>query len=35
MSGIIGVMNIGQTGIEANEAALKTAGHNLSNVNTP
>jgi flagellar hook-associated protein 1 FlgK len=35
MSGIIGVMNIGQSGIEANEAALKTAGHNLSNVNTP
>ena len=35
MSGIIGVMNIGQSGIEANEAALKTAGNNLSNVNTP
>ena len=35
MSGIIGVMNIGQSGVEANEAALKTAGHNLSNVNTP
>ncbi len=35
MSGIIGAMNIGQSGVEANEAALKTAGHNLSNVNTP
>lgn len=35
MSGVLGIMNIGKSGIEANEAGLSTAGQNISNVNTP
>lgn len=35
MSGVFGILNIGKSGIEANEAGLSTAGQNISNVNTP
>ncbi len=35
MSGVFGILNIGKSGIEANEAGLSTAGQNVSNVNTP
>ena len=35
MSGVLGILNIGKSGIEANEAGLSTAGQNISNVNTP
>lgn len=35
MSGVFGILNIGKSGIEANEAGLSTSGQNVSNVNTP
>ncbi|MHB1757119.1 MAG: flagellar hook-associated protein FlgK [Leptospirillum sp.] len=35
MSGILGTLNIGTSGIEANQAGLSTAGNNIANVHTP
>jgi flagellar hook-associated protein 1 FlgK len=35
MSGVFGILNIGKSGIEANQAGLSASSQNVSNVNTP
>jgi flagellar hook-associated protein 1 FlgK len=35
MSGVLGILNIGKSGIEANQAGLSASSQNVSNVNTP